>query len=48
MQSNKDITYIFRVKSKTIADLKKISLKEGISVSQLIREAIYKQYKVEI
>lgn len=47
-KDNLDIRYIFRARSKGIAELKKLAVTEGKSASQLIREAIEQIYGVEV
>ena len=47
-KDNLDIRYIFRARSKGIAELKKIAAREGMSVSKLIRETIKEKYEIQI
>lgn len=51
MENKKDtlnIRYIFRARSKGIAELKKIAVREEISVSKLIRKTIKEKYGIEL
>lgn len=47
-KDNLDIRYIFRARSKGIAELKKIAVREEVSVSKLIRKTIKEKYGIEL